>query len=262
MQIRVQQRKRRGRPQPVDVSLLIAYLRVSTEEQARTGLGLDAQRLAIQAWAQMHGKTIVRWVIDEGQSGGDLNREHFPEVLEHIANGEAAGVVVSKLDRLSRSLFDFASLMKQSRDEGWQIVALDVGLDTSTPTGELMAGILALFAQWERRVIIQRTKDALAVKKSQGVVLGRPRQITDETLEEVARLYAGCLTYFHTAAQLNDAGVPTARGTGKWHPDTVRKLLLNTPYGQAALDEALQLRDRARTKARGRRNTQKQKVTA
>ena len=96
--------------------------------------------------------------------------------LEAIEAGTAEGLVVAKLDRLSRSLLDFAALMERGRKRGWNLIALDLGVDTSTPSGEMMASVLATFAQqFERRLIGQRTKDALAVKRSQGVVLGRPR---------------------------------------------------------------------------------------
>jgi Resolvase, N terminal domain len=67
----------------------------------------------------------------------------------------------AKLDRLSRSLLDFASLMEDARREGWALVILDLGIDTTTPSGEMIANVMATFAQFERRLIGQRTKDAL-----------------------------------------------------------------------------------------------------
>lgn len=91
-----------------------------------------------------------------------------------LQRGDACTLVVSKLDRLSRSLVQFAELMERSRRKGWSLVALDLGVDTSTPAGEMMASVLASFAQYERRLIGQRTRDALAVKREQGVRLGRP----------------------------------------------------------------------------------------
>src|SRR5207248_6984277 len=71
-------------------------------------------------------------------------------------------------NRLSRSLLDFSGLVEQSRREGWQLVALDLGVDTSTPSGEMLANVLAVFAQFERRLIGQRTREALAIKRAQG----------------------------------------------------------------------------------------------
>jgi DNA invertase Pin-like site-specific DNA recombinase len=86
--------------------------------------------------------------------------------------GQADALVVAKLDRLSRSVGDFAGLMDLARRQGWALIALDLGVDTTTPAGEMMANVMASFAQFERRVIAQRTKDALAQAKARGVRLG------------------------------------------------------------------------------------------
>ena len=88
--------------------------------------------------------------------------------------GDAAALVVAKLDRLSRSMIDFTALMATAQKQGWALVALDCAVDTTTPAGEAMANVLATFAQFERRLISQRTREALAVKRAQGVRLGRP----------------------------------------------------------------------------------------
>jgi DNA invertase Pin-like site-specific DNA recombinase len=93
--------------------------------------------------------------------------------------GEAAGIVTAKLDRLSRSVIDFAKLLAEARKRGFKIVALDLGLDLSTPQGELVANVIASVAQWERRIIGQRTAEGLAAKKAQGVKLGRPRTLPE-----------------------------------------------------------------------------------
>ena len=84
------------------------------------------------------------------------------------SGGEADAVVVAKLDRLSRSVVDAGRLLEEARKRGFNIVALDLGLDLSTPTGELVANVLAAVAQWERRMIGQRTSEALQVKIAGG----------------------------------------------------------------------------------------------
>ena len=94
--------------------------------------------------------------------------------------------MVAKLDRLSRSLLDFASLMEDARREGWALVILDLGVDTTTPSGEMIANVMATFAQFERRLIGQRTKDALAVKKREGVKLGRPVAVDEAVAKRIA----------------------------------------------------------------------------
>ena len=143
-------------------------------------------------------------------------RAGLQEALEAVDGGQAQALVVAKLDRLSRSLLDFAGLMERARKQGWNLVALDLGVDTSTPSGEMMASVLATFAQFERRLIGQRTKDALAVKKANGVKLGRPREISPETVERMQELYERGLSAAAIARRLNEEGVETPRG-GRWH---------------------------------------------
>lgn len=94
-----------------------------------------------------------------------------------VPAGDRHSVVVPRLDRLSRSVYDFSGLLRRSRREGWQLVLADLGLDLTTPTGELIAVILAALAEFERRLIGLNTKRALAVKRAQGVRLGRPPKV-------------------------------------------------------------------------------------
>lgn len=121
-------------------------------------------------------------------------------------------LLVAKLDRLSRSLLDFASLMARSQAEGWSLVALDLGVDTSTPAGEFMASVMASAAQWERRIIGQRTRDALAAKSAQGVQLGRPPSISPEVARYIHALRSEGLTVRTIAARLSTEAVPTVGG--------------------------------------------------
>lgn len=143
---------------------LLGYIRVSTEEQASSGAGLEAQRQALSLASDSREWSLLDVISDAGVTGSHLKRPGLEHALERIEAGEADGLVVAKLDRLSRSLMDFSTLMDRSRRKGWAIVALDVGVDTTTPSGEMIASVMATFAQFERRLIGQRTKDALAIK--------------------------------------------------------------------------------------------------
>lgn len=129
---------------------VIGYTRVSTAEQARNGYGLDAQEAAIRDEAERRGWPLLRVIRDEGVSGESLDRPGIREALERIAAGEAGGLVAAKLDRLSRSLVDFGTLLDWFTDAGATLVALDLGLDTSTPGGRLVANVFASVAEWER----------------------------------------------------------------------------------------------------------------
>lgn len=154
---------------------MVGYVRVSTAEHGDSGLGLEAQRSAIAAECHQRGWILRAIHEDAGASGKTMNgRPALAAALTMVKAGEAEGIVVAKLDRLSRSLLDFVGLVARAQKEGWNLVALDLGIDLSTPAGEAMANVMATFSQLERRLISQRTKDALAVKRSQGVRLGRP----------------------------------------------------------------------------------------
>lgn len=228
-------------PTQVDYSkvsaIFVPYRRVSTREQAMRGAGLDAQRTALGFGLQMREATALTWdCVDKGKSGKNLKRPFLTEAIELIRAGNAGGIMVSKLDRLSRSLLDFAYLMMTAEKEGWNIVALDVGIDLATPAGKMMAGILAIFAEFERNVISQRTKDGLAEKMAQGVKVGRPSNIHDDLLRAICAAYSSDPNYSAVARWLNEAGVPTAQGGRMWYPMVVSKVV-NSPAGRAVLTE-------------------------
>lgn len=222
----LRKRRRRTRRTPTDDALVILYTRVSSDEQAQSRAGLDAQRTDLLSESERRGwqgRTLV--IEDAGYSARDLNRPGMQRALAMLASGEAGTLVVSKLDRLSRSLLDFAGLMAQSESEGWSLVALDLGVDTGTAQGEMLASVLAAFAQFERRLISQRTRDGLAAKRNQGVRLGRPVEMTPELRARLATMRGQGMTYRAIAGTLTSEGVPTARGSAVWYPSTVKNAL-------------------------------------
>jgi DNA invertase Pin-like site-specific DNA recombinase len=164
-------------------------------------------------------------------SAKDMREERRPELAMAIAAieaGDADALVVAKLDRLSRSLIDFAKLRERAQRRGWEIVALDQGIDMTTPGGELQANIFASVAQWERRVIGQRTKDALAAKRRAGTLngpIGRPRLMPDDIRHRIGVLHCGGMSRSAIAKLLNDEGVPTAAGGAAWYPSTIKRVL-------------------------------------
>jgi DNA invertase Pin-like site-specific DNA recombinase len=204
---------------------VLGYVRVSTQEQGKSGAGLAAQRSAIRKACEERGWELVEVVEDKGFSAKSLERPGITGVLEQLDNGSAGALVVAKLDRLSRSLLDFAGLMERARRQGWALVALDLGVDTSTPAGEMMANVLATFAQFERRMIGQRTKDALAQKRAAGVRLGRPRNLPDDVVRRILEQRAERLTLQAIADGLNADRVPTAQGGALWRPSSVRSVI-------------------------------------
>jgi len=207
---------------------VLGYVRVSTSEQASKGAGLEAQRRAILAECQRRGWHLVETIEDAGYSARDLKRPGIQEALRALERREASALVVAKLDRLSRSMLDFSKVMAQATREHWALVALDVAVDPSTPSGEAMANMLATFAQFERRLISQRTKEALAVRRASGVRLGRPPTLPEAVVRRIQRQRARGDSLRKIAADLNEDGVATAQGGAQWYAATVRHVLLRT----------------------------------
>lgn len=204
---------------------MIGYLRVSTDGQAQDGYGLDAQRDAIQSEADRRGWTVL-FIEDAGRSGKNIKRPGLTQALALLKKREYDGLVVAKLDRLARSMKDTADVMERAEKQGWSLVALDLGLDMTTPAGELVANIMAAVARWERRMISVRTKDGLAVARSKGVRLGSPVLVPAEVVQRVVSLRAEGKSYAAIAAVLNDDGVPCAgrRQGARWYGSTVRAI--------------------------------------
>jgi DNA invertase Pin-like site-specific DNA recombinase len=173
------------------VTRAIGHVRVSTGEQGESGLGLKAQVAAIRAACELRGWELVA-LREEVKSGARAdNRPVLAEVIRALRAGEADAVVVAKLDRLSRSVVDAGRLLEAARKGGFNIVALDLGLDLSTPTGELVANVLAAVAQWERRMIGVRTSEALQVKMADGWTSpGWDARVPDPLDDDLDRLRA------------------------------------------------------------------------
>jgi DNA invertase Pin-like site-specific DNA recombinase len=201
---------------------VLAYTRVSTDEQEA---GLEAQYKAIKDECKRRDWTIYDHGEDNGYSAKDLNRPGIRYALELLRAKEASVLMVAKLDRLSRSVLDFSQLVERAQKGGWSIVCLDIGVDTTTPGGELVANVLAAVSQWERKLIGARTKEALAVKKANGVKLGRPRELDEDTRAKILTWHANGLNYNGIAHMLNHYQVPTAHGGKQWWPETVRGIV-------------------------------------
>ncbi len=214
----------------------ITYARVSTFEQADSGAGLDAQRTTMTAALAARGWTELAALVDEGRSGATLNRPALSEAFNRLDRGEADALVVAKLDRLSRSVVDFARITERAKRRGWAVVTLDVDVDTSTPTGELVANIASSVSQWERRIIGARTSEALQALKARGVRLGRPVKLSGVVRRRIAEEHGDGDSLRAIADRLNAERVPTARG-GRWHASTVRAVLRSLELDAVAAAE-------------------------
>jgi len=207
----------------------IGYVRVSTDDQAESGLGLAKQRSVIEAEAKARGWELSEIIADEGLSAKSMqNRPGLLRCLEMLEAGEASVLIVHKLDRLARSVGDYANLVRLAERQGWAIFISDLAIDMTTPTGGLMANISASVAEWERKIISQRTKDALAVKKAQGIKLGKPRQVPVDVANRIRSERSSGRTLKAIADSLNADSITTPSG-GPWSHALVRKITLQEP---------------------------------
>ena len=202
----------------------IGYIRVSTVEQAEHGASLDAQHTALVAEAAHRGWTL-EIAVDQGLSAKNLKRPGLIAALNRLDQGQAQFLIAVRLDRVSRSVADFAGLLDRADLRGWGMVLLSPTIDSSDPAGRFTANVLASAAQYERELISARTREGMAQRRLDGTKLGRPRVISGETLRLIAarRLRGDSLRTI--AMELECARVPTAHGGTKWHASTVRAAL-------------------------------------
>jgi DNA invertase Pin-like site-specific DNA recombinase len=209
---------------------VVAYLRVSTDEQVQSGLGLDAQRNAVKDEAARRGWSVV-WEVDEGVSGKLRNRPALDRALARLRAGEAQALVVAKMDRLGRSVIQASDVLETARRQKWDLIVLDLGMDLATPHGKAMAQMLAVFAELEREMISARTKAALGAAKARGTRLGRPRQIDPALLIRIVAMHAAGSSHRQIAAVLTGERIPTPTGRDRWNPGSIGGYLAS-----AALD--------------------------
>jgi DNA invertase Pin-like site-specific DNA recombinase len=202
---------------------MVAYLRVSTTGQAASGLGLDDQAAALTAWATGFGVQIAATHQDASTraAGSAASRPGLQAALAEIREGRAAGLAASKIDRLG-SGSDVVALAEEAKRDGWRLVVLDVGLDTATPAGMLVLGVLASVAAFERERIGERN----AAWKHQARIRGTHRgaHAADRKIaDRIIRMREKGDSYRAIAAALTAAGTSTARG-GAWLPASVRSV--------------------------------------
>ena len=212
----------------------IAYTRVSNSEQAISELSLEAQHREVIAQAERCGLVIVSVLTDKDESASTLNRPAMSELIAQIDNGRIDAVIISKLDRLTRRIKDFSSLLQRMRKakragggKGVDLISSAESLDTGSATGQIAINIMDSVSQWDRQVIGERTSAILQDLKAQGKSTGNPnygfeagengKLIENEqeqaVLQRVAELRAQRKSWARVANTLTDAGIRTRRGT-------------------------------------------------
>lgn len=215
----------------VAVQTAIAYQRVSTQRQGRSGLGLEAQQAAITAFAKQHGFKIAAEYTEVETGKGHDALERRPQLREALARAkrDKAPIITAKLDRLGRDVHFISGLMVNRVP----FIVAELGADVDP----FMLHIYAAMAEKERGLISARTKDALRAAKRRGVKLGRTGKVRARENKAAAKAHAaslaplvrelraaGIVSVRAVADELNRRKVPTARG-GDWHPTSVARLL-------------------------------------
>ena len=225
----------------------IAYYRVSTRAQGRSGLGVEAQRAAVTRFAEAEGVTVIGEHVEAESGNGSDALARRPELRAALDRARQARclVVVAKLDRLSRDVAFISSLMAQRVP----FLVAELGADADP----FMLHLYAALAEKERRVIAERTTAALAARKQSGARLGNPTNAADAAalgrrvqISEADRFaenmlpviqsiqMSGSTSFGGIATALNARGIPTARG-GRWHVSTVRNALRRQTRAEATL---------------------------
>ena len=216
----------------------IGYVRVSTEEQALTGVSIEAQEENIRAYCIAKEWDLIRVVRDSGYSAKDLNRPGMQEIISGCKRKDFDVVVILKLDRLTRSVKDLGHLVEdvfQKNDVAFS--SLQDNFDTATANGRMVMNILATLAQWERDSISERTKDAMQFMKKNMKLIGAvpfgydcndgslsPNPDEAVVVQRMLSLRKRGKSYQKIAAHLNSKAIPSKTG-GKWYPKTVMSIL-------------------------------------
>lgn len=221
---------------------VLGYVRVSTGEQASGGVSLAAQRDKLALYCSLHGLDLAEVVEDAGVSAKTLDRPGLARALALLDRGEAVGIVVAKLDRLSRSIGDWQRLVDGyfGPAAGRHLFSVADSIDTRTAAGRIVLNIIMTIAQWEREAIAERTRDALAHKRRRGertggVPLGWvlaedgrnlvPDPAEQEALALILRLRADGLGHLAICKELDRRKVPTKGGGPSWGTSSIRKIL-------------------------------------
>lgn len=205
--------------------IAFGYIRVSTHEQAVGGLGLDAQRDSIRSACDQRGWDLREVYEDAGVSAVASHRPGLDRALFACRSHEGALLIVAKLDRLSRSMLEFATLVDQMKHQPWRLVALDLGVDTTTPNGEFIANVMSSFAQFERQLISLRTREALSAARHRGIRLGRPPAVLKNVERLILNLHGQGLTATAIARQLEEFGIAAPYGGIRWHTSSVTRVV-------------------------------------
>ena len=206
---------------PRERPVAIGYVSVP---KADDRAALDEQASQIEQLCRERGWQLQHVVrdVENGHPNG-LERPGMQYALEHMAEGKASCLVVSELERLSRSAADLGQIMEWLTDNECRLVAIDHRLDTASPSGQLTARTLMSVGQWEGRRIGEQTRKGLAAARANRATTGRPAvEDVPHLKQRIADMRTGGMTLQAIADKLNQEGIPTLRGGSQWRPSSVQ----------------------------------------
>jgi site-specific DNA recombinase len=216
-----------------------AYLRVSTQEQGLNGYSIDAQEARLRALSAARDSASPIIYVDNGASGGTTRRRALQELIRAVRAGEIEAVLVTKLDRLSRSLDDLLELLKLFQKHAVALVSATESIDTESVAGKMLVQLLGVFAEFERGRIGERTREILSDRRRQRKVYSRnvpfgfrnrngrlveePREL--RVLVEMRRRQKQGASLRQIAKYVASAGIKPRTNSVAWHPQVVKDIL-------------------------------------
>jgi DNA invertase Pin-like site-specific DNA recombinase len=211
------------------------YLRVSSDGQI-DGDGFTRQRVAIEKWAAVNGVTIVQWFEEEGVSGTVAERPALQRMMVALLSNGVRTVVIEKLDRIARDVLIQETIIQNMQQEGFQLIStMEADLCSQDPSRTLMRQIMGAFAQYDRTMIVLKTRAARERIRKSGVrcegrkIYGQNAkpalaQAEQAIIARIRAMYAAGSNYEQIAKQLNAEGVASRKGS--WFGSTVRRIVI------------------------------------
>lgn len=212
----------------MDKKTALLYARVSTNRQKETGHSLDSQSALLVKEAERQGYQVE--LILENGSGRKASRPKLNQAIEKLNKGEAQALFALDIDRLARNTRHALEIAETAKKKGWRLVIASLQIDTETAVGEMMLGQLAIFAQFESRMVSERVKRQHQARRERGITWGLDQgpkgEIDIKTRRQIVKEHRAGKSLRQIARDLETKKVPTARG-GKWEAATIRAILLS-----------------------------------
>lgn len=217
---------------------VVGYIRVSTAKQEESGLSLSAQENKIRQYCDLYDLDLVEVIVDAGESAKSLNRDGIQRAIKLLKDKTVSGLVVTKLDRLTRSIRDLNVLIEDVFNHS-SLFSVTDQVDTRSPTGRLILNVLCSVSQWERETASTRTASAMKELKRQGKYTGgrspfgwcvdeNGNEVPDEREQNMIFIVRGYrlnrLSYSAIAEKFTTAGYMTRTGKAKFNKSMIKRI--------------------------------------